>query len=114
MTRVNLSPRHRNSPRPASKNAPAFLQWLRTKNCCIGGTCAGRIEAAHVRTGTDGGMGSKPSDRYAIPMCASHHAEQHMAGEATFSERHNVNMKSMADHFWRAWPGRIAWEKARG
>jgi hypothetical protein len=45
------------------------------------------IEAAHVRLGSDGGMGSKPSDFYAVPLCggpAGCHQRQHREGERTF------------------------------
>jgi len=37
-----------------------------------------------VRTGTDGGVGIKPSDRYAVPLCTACHAKQHRVGELTF------------------------------
>lgn len=41
-------------------------------------------DAAHVRIGTGGGMGLKPSDCYAVPLCRKHHQEQHSGGERTF------------------------------
>ena len=75
---------------------PQYLAWLREQPCSIGGTCAGQVQACHVRRGTDGGMGLKPSDHYALPMCSQHHAEQHMSGEVTFERRHSVAMKELA------------------
>mgnify|MGYP007083446446 FL=1 len=108
--RVDTRPRHRNSGRPAHKSARGYLAWLRGRNCCIGGTCAGRIEAAHVDYAGDKGMGTKASDCYAVPMCSAHHAEQHMAGVKTFEARHSINLLSVANSYWRAWPGRAKWE----
>ena len=107
--KVDTRPRRRNALRPAEKSAPAYLQWLRGRSCLIGGTCAGRIEAAHV--GTSGkGVATKCADAEAVPMCGLHHAEQHNAGIRTFEARHNVDLAKAAAEYWRAWPGRVAWE----
>lgn len=108
--RIDLAPRHKNAGRPAEKSAPAFLQWIRTRNCLVGGTCAGKIEAAHVDYAGDKGIGTKVSDRYAVPLCSAHHAEQHMAGIKTFEDRHAVSMLNASHIYWQAWPGRRAWE----
>jgi hypothetical protein len=79
MLRASAKPRHRNAPRLAEKNAPAFLQWIRGRSClCFPrGGCGGKIEAAHVDYAGDKGMATKASDKYAVPLCAFHHAEQH-------------------------------------
>ena len=58
------------------------LRFVRLLPCVKGGT--GVIHAAHIRTGTDGGIGMKPSDCYVLPLSAHMHAEQHMQGEKTF------------------------------
>lgn len=42
------------------------------------------IDPAHVRKGTDGGMGTKPSDCYVVPLCHTDHAIQHQIGELSF------------------------------
>jgi hypothetical protein len=41
-------------------------------------------DAAHVRTGNDGGIGIKPSDNCTVPLCRACHSEQHDNGERTF------------------------------
>jgi hypothetical protein len=122
MLRVNTKPRHRNSPRIAEKSAPGFLQWLRGRDCYVAthrrvgitSPCSGKIEAAHVDYAGDKGMGSKVSDKYAIPLCGHHHREQHRLGWSLF-ERGRFGWGgaalSAASQFWRAWPGRIAWER---
>jgi hypothetical protein len=93
----------------------AHLRWIRGHNCsCMGsGGCDGKIEAAHVRSGTDGGMGVKPSDRYAIPLCGGHHREQHQIGEAPFEARHKISMRKIADALWAKSPHRATAEARR-
>ena len=109
--RVDTRPRHKNSPRPAEKSAPGFLQWLRGRSCVIGGQCLGKMEACHVDYAGDKGMGTKVSDRFSIPMCCGHHSEQHNAGWPAFEARHDINGLKLAEAFWSAWPGRRAWEE---
>jgi hypothetical protein len=41
-------------------------------------------EPAHIRFGGDGGIGQKPGDDAAIPLCHRHHDMQHRIGEAKF------------------------------
>ena len=67
----------------------AHLKWVRGLQCAVPDCDTGdRIEAAHVRSGTDGGTGQKPGDNWVVPLCATHHREQHQDGEATFWRRH--------------------------
>lgn len=108
--RVNTKPRHRNSGRPASKSAPGFLQWLRGRPCAVCGAVES-IEAAHVDYAGDKGMATKVSDRFAVAMCAADHRSQHMFGWSDFEARHNFDALAAAEAFWRAWPGRLAWER---
>lgn len=104
-------PRHRNSGKAdEARRCPRFLQWLRGRPCLIGGTCAGRIEAAHVDYAGGKGMSIKVADRYAVPMCSAHHGEQHLAGVKTFEARHKVSLIEAANEYWKRWPGRRAWE----
>lgn len=114
LTRSAFAPRRKNAPRPAEKSAPGFLQWLRGREClCASPACQGRIEAAHVDYAGDKGMGTKVADRWAIPLCSFHHARQHQIGWATFDRRHlgsEAAALSAAYDFWKAWPGRKAWE----
>lgn len=66
----------------------AYLAFLRTQSCK--GMCRYQepnetnIEAAHVRLSNGGGMGLKPSDYRAVPLCHHCHAWQHKVGERTF------------------------------
>lgn len=41
-------------------------------------------QSAHIRTGTFGGMGIKPNDKWTVPLCDTCHREQHQIGETRF------------------------------
>lgn len=73
--------------------------------------CGGKIEAAHTRTGTDGGTSLKPSDCWALPLCSKHHAEQHRIGERSFETKYGFKMKDVAERLWKASRFRLAFEK---
>ena len=58
------------------------LKFIRELECVF---CASPfVQAAHLRIGTDGGMGLKPSDHWVTPLCHAHHSKQHQIGERTF------------------------------
>lgn len=80
------------------RRSPAHRAWVRGHACCVCGTYAG-IEAAHVRTGTDGGVGIKPGDRWVISLCGEHHRQQHSIGETPFEALHKIDMKRLAVEF---------------
>ena len=98
-----LPPRiQRNSGRQnVGKRSPAHRKWVRGHACCACGSTAG-IEAAHVREGTDGGMGMKPSDRWVISLCKGCHARQHSVGEGNMG----IDMNGLAEAFFKASPHR--------
>lgn len=129
--RANTRPRKRNSPRPAEKSAPAFLQWLRGRECFLANhRCGGcgegdasfarpPVEAAHVDHAGGKGMGTKAPDRFAIPLCQRHHDEQGgrvgsfrsgRGGWKTFEIKYGFHAVDVAGDYWHRWPGRRAWE----
>jgi hypothetical protein len=115
MQRSSLArPRHRNAPRPAEKSAKGFLQWLRGRECACGGClCDGnsRIVAAHVDHAGGKGMATKVADRFAIPLSDDCHRLQHSWGWRTYEQRLGSDAVKLAEAYWQAWPGRIAWER---
>lgn len=80
---------------------PAHLAWIRGHECAVSGNrghiCEGKIEAAHVRTGTDGGMSVKPSDTWSIPLCGDAHRWQHQIGEKAFETYYGISMRKIAE-----------------
>jgi hypothetical protein len=57
-----------------------------------------------VRVGTDGGVGLKPSDRWTISLCQTHHREQHELGEAMFAGKYELDLILLAKEFARRSP----------
>jgi len=90
---------------------PVHLAWVRKHRCCVPGCLGEPIEAAHVRVGTDGSMGAKPGDQWAISLCAGHHEMQHTDGELEFQKRYGIDMIELAKEFAAKSPYR---DKLRG
>lgn len=85
------------------------LSWVRGWECAVinkksAHECFGKTEAAHVRTGTDGGTSLKPGDNFTIPLCAAAHREQHAIGEPAFERMYGIDMKKIAAHLWKISP----------
>lgn len=62
------------------------------------------IEVAHVRLGTDGAMGKRPSDYFTVALCKNCHARQHEIGERTFWQGKDV--AAIMEEFVRSSPVR--------
>jgi hypothetical protein len=92
---MRLRPQHR-----------AYIALLPCLSCGL----EGRSICAHVRVGTDGGSGLKPSDRYGVPLCDFTRAEglegerchdrQHRIGELTFWGELGLDPLDYALKFW--------------
>lgn len=109
----------RRIPKPEKREkrfrSPAHCNFVRSHACCACGSMAA-IEVAHVRTGTDGGMGMKPGDYWTISLCGGPsgcHALQHRIGEPEFEKRKFIDMKALAREFVKASPKRRELETAR-
>ena len=103
---------HRNSQRQEeNRRSRAHRQWVRGHACSVPGCQDRPIECAHVRSGSDGGIGLKPSDIWTISLCREHHAEQHRLGEAEFQLRHGIDLRALAEEFARRSPHRNRWSE---
>ena len=89
----------RGKPKPNLRRRAQHLAFVRQLSCVTCGKAA-PSEAAHLRTGTDGGVGSKPGDRYAVPLCTACHAEQHRVGELTFWSELCIDPLNVAFRLW--------------
>jgi hypothetical protein len=87
------------------KRCVAHRNFVRGHACCSCGSTAA-IEVAHVRIGTDGGMGTKPSDRWVISLCHDCHSTQHRLGEKSFEKLMNIDMRALALEFVKHSPRR--------
>lgn len=101
---------------------PGHLQWVRGCECVIEGLqpdgvplgdsrwnahhiCEGKIEAHHVREGDHGhGMGLKPDDSSAVPLCSAAHKRGHDMGWKTFERMWLVDLSDVAADLWKASP----------
>ena len=88
----------------AHRECPAHRAWVRRHHCSVPGCKNQPIECAHVRLGTNGGIGLKPSDRFTISLCRLHHAEQHQIGEAAFQKEYGMDLLAIARDFARRSP----------
>lgn len=71
-----------------SERDPDYL--ARIRQCpCLYCSLEPAGQAAHVRRQSGvhnkrGGLGKKPADKWAVPLCAEHHMLQHQVGELQF------------------------------
>jgi hypothetical protein len=92
-------PGARGKPKPNLRRRVQHLAFVRQLPCVTCGKAA-PSDAAHVRTGTDGGLGKKPGDRYAVPLCTACHAKQHRVGELTFWSALRIDPLNVALRLW--------------
>lgn len=89
-----------------------FLAYLRRLPCVVGPIgCSGPVEAAHVRLSVPGrpnpGLQVKPSDRFAVSLCAGHHRTnndaQHTMSERRFWDTHGMDPFAVAERLYAAY-----------
>ena len=99
-------PKRRKPPKmglrePSDRLCQGHLRWIRQHFCAVrevnGHECEGRIEAHHVRLGTDGGVGMKPSDHWTVPLCGTAHRSLHDKGQVSFEKLHDIDLKEIAE-----------------
>lgn len=77
---------------------PEHLKYIRTLPCCVPGCRRGPIHAHH--SGLDKGMGQKPSDSSAAPVCERHHRALHDKGRAWFENYYRLDLVDIANRLW--------------
>ena len=101
--------------RPNLRTSASHADFIRSLPCCACGAPP-RSEQAHIRAGTDGGMGLRPSDRYSLPLCAGCHrtgpGAQHVVGELAFWAALGVDPYGLAEHLWTNSGDQAAGERA--
>jgi len=86
-------------PKPGLRRRARHLAYIRQLPCVACGAAA-PSEAAHVRSGSEGATGVKPSDRYAVPLCTSCHTLQHEFGELAFWSTLRIDPLNVAFRLW--------------
>lgn len=102
MTLPARIPKKRN--RSERWRSPAHCNFVRSHECCVPGCRERPIDVAHIRQGSDAGMGRKPSDWFTVSLCKGHHTEQHNVGESSFSKSHGIDLHALAEEFASASP----------
>ena len=99
--RISRIPRMvaRSKPKPEFRRHGQHLAFVKLLSCVACGKAA-PSEAAHVRLGTDGGVGIKPSDRYSVSLCTSCHELQHRFGELRFWSVLRIDPLNVALRLW--------------
>jgi hypothetical protein len=82
--------------------SPSHLNFIRSFHCSINGCQDMPIECAHVRYGSGAGMGQKPDDWRVVPLCRTHHAQQHTVGEQTFWK--GIDIEALIEAFCKESP----------
>jgi Protein of unknown function (DUF968) len=85
-------------PKTERLRSPRHLAWVRSLPCSVPGCRGEMVQAHHVRKGA--GVGMKPADRYAAPVCIEHHTEGHTGGWRTFEARYGVDLSAIAARLW--------------
>ena len=79
---------------------PQHRRFIRAHGCIVPGCKGGPIEAAHVRAGLpageQAGIATKPHDCFTVPLCRTHHSQQHGLGEASFERLYNLRLLDTA------------------
>lgn len=97
-----MLPQRRKKPRRVDpERCPAHLQFIRGHYCAVAGCLGHPIEAHHVRLGSHAGLGIKPSDERAIPLCHPHHMQLDSPGwsEARFYAEHKIDTEKLIAWF---------------
>lgn len=106
----------KNGLRVNERDRPSHRKWLRLKACVVPGCQGLPIVVAHVRSSMDGGIGVKPHDAFAVPMCDAHHLSgpqaQHSIGEPAFEKLHGIDLMKLALMFASKSPDERIREKA--
>ena len=89
----------RGNRKPHLHRRGQHLAFVRQLPCVACGK-AGPSEAAHVRTGANGGVAVKPADRYAVPLCTTCHAKQHRMGELSFWSALRIDPLNVSLRLW--------------
>lgn len=86
--------------RVAVTRDPEYLKWLRDQNCCVVDNMLTRhgwpSDAAHT---TVNGRSSKGDDTQCIPLCRSHHIEQHRIGWKDFEKKYEIDRSDEAGRY---------------
>lgn len=77
------------------------IKWIQSLPCLICGSTPS--DNAHVATG---GTGRKADADKIVPLCRTHHQQQHQ-GQETFEEKHQIDLHARASRVEAAWQRKV-------
>jgi hypothetical protein len=83
---------------------PRHRRWVKSHGCCVPGCRAPSVDFAHLRSAANAGTGQRPHDIFGVSLCRLHHDEQHRIGADAFSDKHGIDLWSLAAEFARRSP----------
>ena len=83
------------SPKPDTLRDPKYVAWIATLSCTVCGK-PGPSDPAHLRTKRVHG------DAYLVPLCHSHHVEQHQSGIRSFCAKYDFGIETRPEGY-RDW-----------
>ena len=83
----------RPSPKPVTERDPELVKWVRGQECLVP-HCGLPGESCHVRTRNHGDRAN------VVPLCRTHHQEQHTRGVRTFERRYGLDLTIHAARVW--------------
>ncbi len=92
--------------REVKREWPRHRKWLRTFHCVTPDCDGSQIEVSHLRSAANAGVGIKPHDAFAVPMCSECHRYYHNIGHKAFERINMVDLFAMAAMFRRQSPDR--------
>src|SRR5262249_42256919 len=85
---------------PKRHRSKEHLKFVASQPCLICGRTPSH--AHHIRHAQPRGLGLKVSDEFTVPLCATHHSENHMTGnELKWWQDHKVEPLSVAQRLWQ-------------
>jgi hypothetical protein len=91
------APRQPRKRQRGSSQDEKHLRLVRSLECsCRGRGCIGSVEAHHLRSAGNSGVGMRPSSQFCVPLCLGHHREFHTLGRATFAAKYAIDLTSIA------------------
>ena len=84
---------------PKRHRSKEHLKFVANQPCLICGRTPSH--AHHIRYAQAKGLGLKVSDEFTVPLCASHHSENHTTGnELKWWQDHKIEPLSVAQRLW--------------
>lgn len=77
------------------------VRWVQSLPCLVCGDSP--CENAHS---VGGGMGRRADYQTIVPLCPTHHREQHQMGTKSFQARYGVSLTDRAAQIQQAWTRR--------